>query len=526
MTTRYIDSRGAEVLSTRLDVPRSKRENRRPYAHATGIAFLLSLFAMWNGYPVLYQDTEAYLRRPGQALVQHGIPGIATSWTEDAKAAPDSYLSSQNVPSSGAETSDENAVDTWVGGRSVYWGLLAYAAVFLFGSWGVVALNGFCCSIAITILWFRSLGQVSARRLYALITPLVVLTPLGMSTALMTPDIMAAVMIISFGVLGTTWGRLSRLDRAVLLALGSFAAVSHDSLIFLSAGLGVIAAVLIARRLRNGMSIPVWNLGALAIPLATGVAGTVIFTLAAVEVTGRAPLRYPFLTANLAELDFGKRHLQDACHEKGYAVCAFTDRLPVSWTDFIFDKSPDTGIYATAPYSVRRELSDEQYRFALGAIVQEPIPAIVALSGKALRQVVTFDLEELQQTTKHDFFYRSMPADVVAAAEETKLWRNPMYLRWVTLASYISVALGALLLLNIARLTRMGSIQLPSGSMELLAILVAGVVLNAAICGILASPLGRFQARVVWIVPMIACLLIAVAKQRSSNCRGSERGTI
>jgi hypothetical protein len=36
---------------------------------------------------------------------------------------------------------------------------------------------------------------------------------------------------------------------------------------------------------------------------------------------------------------------------------------------------------------------------------------------------------------------------------------------------------------------------------------VSGVILNAIVCGALSGPWGRYQARVMWLLPMIAMLL-------------------
>src|SRR5262249_26894228 len=38
-------------------------------------------------------------------------------------------------------------------------------------------------------------------------------------------------------------------------------------------------------------------------------------------------------------------------------------------------------------------------------------------------------------------------------------------------------------------------------------VLVAGVVVNGLICGALSEPLGRYQARVIWLIPLAAGLL-------------------
>ncbi len=48
-------------------------------------------------------------------------------------------------------------------------------------------------------------------------------------------------------------------------------------------------------------------------------------------------------------------------------------------------------------------------------------------------------------------------------------------------------------------------------------VIVGGVTLNAIVCGAFSGPWGRYQARVVWLIPMAAVLLLEHA------VRGTER---
>ena len=54
-----------------------------------------------------------------------------------------------------------------------------------------------------------------------------------------------------------------------------------------------------------------------------------------------------------------------------------------------------------------------------------------------------------------------------------------------------------------------------SGFWEFAGLVLVGVVLNAAVCGMLSGPEDRYQARVVWLVPLLA--LIASSTNPSSE---------
>ena len=42
----------------------------------------------------------------------------------------------------------------------------------------------------------------------------------------------------------------------------------------------------------------------------------------------------------------------------------------------------------------------------------------------------------------------------------------------------------------------------------------AGVILNAAVCGILSGPFPRYQSRIVWLIPAGAVLLLTRLRRR------------
>ncbi len=62
-------------------------------------------------------------------------------------------------------------------------------------------------------------------------------------------------------------------------------------------------------------------------------------------------------------------------------------------------------------------------------------------------------------------------------------------------------------LVALARRQRPGSP--PSRLVAAAVFLLVAVVVNAAVCGILSGPFARYQARIVWLVPLTAVLLVA-----------------
>ena len=67
------------------------------------------------------------------------------------------------------------------------------------------------------------------------------------------------------------------------------------------------------------------------------------------------------------------------------------------------------------------------------------------------------------------------------------------------------------------------TISVPDHVLLFSALILVGLLVNGLVCGVLASPLGRFQARIIWVVPFLALTIAAVAALRGPVLR---RGVI
>jgi hypothetical protein len=479
----------------------------RPYVHALGAALLLMLVSIWNGYPLLYEDTEAYVGRPATALSLKGPSWLASEWASPEQTSPTGGAPTASSPSAGGEETN----DGWLAGRSVYWGTLAYLVIVGFGVWGIVALNALSTGLVIAFFWFRALRQ-STFRFYLVVAVVAACSYASLFVALLMPDILAALLIAGMALLIVTWRELRVADRLVLLLLCVLAAISHDSIMLIAVG---IVGVALLNRAFSGAAgwLKSWGqAAAISAPIVAGVLALLLFNLMAVAQTGQAPMRYPFLSAHLTSLESGQRHLEKKCPEAGYALCSYQDRLPAVWTDFIFSRSEETGIFGPAPPDRRRELSDEQYRFAINVAADQPALLTFELVRETIVQLLTFDLYDLRQSAKQGFFERNFPTSVVAQAERSKLWTDPGTFKPFEYLQTITAVLGLAAIIIFGVLRAMGLVSAPKHFWSIMLLILAGVIVNAAVCGILASPWGRFQARVVWLITLLGVTVLAIAR--------------
>jgi len=259
---------------------------------------------------------------------------------------------------------------------------------------------------------------------------------------------------------------------------------------------------------------PGW--GALKLPaaaVAVGLAGNLAYSAVVTAVFDRALLSRPHISAHLADMGPGAEMLQARCPQVGLALCAHAERLPMDWIAFLFDSNAETGVFAAVPLEEKIALQAEQTRFLLETLRFDPVGTLGGLMGDGLHQLWTLSLEDTALDVEElHFIERSFPPDVAAAIRGSRIFHATGFaegLSRVALATGV-LAAGALVVWGLRGTPAFAPPQAQAARLRMLvAVLLAGVVLNALICGILASPYGRFQARIVWLLPFAALLAYA-----------------
>ena len=473
------------------------------------VALILMLIPIWNGFPLLYEDTAAYISRPAKAIGPM-IGDRSLDWIEPASrnagTPPDT-----SKPGVAVYALEED--DTWMAGRSVYWGTAAYLTTLLAGPFGVVLLSAFLVAITLTITWFKMLGRASARELWVVSAALSLATPLGVFVGLMTPDVLSGVFVVALAGLATRWEALSRIERAALLAIACFAALSHDSIVAMSALLFPLAATalwFISRRSRPDKAIACGLLGA---PLLVGILGAVVFHAVAVQATGKPPLRMSFLSAHIAHTEFGARAIRAQCKERSFEICKHTEKFPVGWTSFLFDRDPETGVFGPATLEEKRRLNEEQADLMIGAIMRYPFPALEHFAGDVYMQLATFDLSDVRQARKAAKFEQMFTPSLYGSWQDSRLAKDDAVLSAIGLLTYLVVFISLIAMPFLARGKGTDSGKYCAASI-FVGLILMGILANAIVSGILASPWGRFEARLIWLLPYAAFALWAVSRSR------------
>ena len=305
--------------------------------------------------------------------------------------------------------------------------------------------------------------------------------PLAASQA--GPDVWAGLLLLAALVLFRYGRSLTRAEAGLALGTLAFGVAAHASHVLLAAALAVGALLLGRRRQRRA--------GALLLGgVAAGVAAILAASLIGFGEASLAPKRYPIVLARAIEDGPALWHLEEHCDRYAYTVCeVFPDGIPDDVGSFLWAEG---GVRDRASPAQMEAIRAEEPLILRRALAEYPFFQARQAGANFARQLAAFtDLPRLGQR----------PAYLGSGTVEREGRRMLTASRLSVLAQGL-VTLGGALLLGAGLAARV----LPVGAadLRLLGLLLLGLAANAAICGVLSVPEGRYQARVVWVLPVVA----------------------
>jgi len=481
-------------------------------------ALALSWAAVLNGQPFVHPDSVGYTRGPDVAVIKLLGPRFGTVWGKTNEKQIDHPATAATPGVKAAASADDNEV---MGGRSIYYGFLAYLGALTGGFWLTVFVQslGVALLVEIALRGLRIMGLSTYAGVMALLT-------LGTSApffaAFVMPDIWAGVAIGALAALFALSRRLTRVDMALLAAMTAFAALAHNSVVPV---LGVMTAAggglwLLKRGdapdPRAGLVV-----GAAAIVIA--LAGSFAFSAMVKHTVGAPPLNPPFLTARVVADGPGERYVHDHCAGQPFAVCKYAARFPMDVDHFLWGVTSKDGVFETVSGPERRALANQDARFALAAARAYPVQQAAASTRNAALQMVDTDLSDFNyKPSLRAGFASTVPAAPYAAMQTTAAFREAWPLRalWGLQSGVVLISLAMLGWMTL-RAQKAGSAHAePSDALILALLILVGVLANGAVCGVLSTLYGRYQARVIWLLPMAATMLALVrTRARAASVR-------
>jgi hypothetical protein len=262
----------------------------------------------------------------------------------------------------------------------------------------------------------------------------------------------------------------------------------------------LLAAAIIARLLSTKIS----RAGIMALTLAAGIgfASEIVFALVVEKLLGVQIARPPVIMARMVADGPGASYLYKKCPQAGLVACEFVDRLTSDSDGFLWDTSPATGIYATSPIEKRRELGNEQYRFAAAVLAYDPVGQIAAWLNDGFQQLRMVGLSDFLWAADQAFL--RLPRDHAERMARSSVWRKDFPIKIFSALTIFAAILSFMFVcVTLIRYWRDVSVE----QKIFCFVILLGEVSNALICGALSGPHERYQARLTWLIPVVGLLL-------------------
>jgi hypothetical protein len=459
--------------------------------------------ALYNGQPIFFPDTTAYIRGADAAIAK--ITGHQSIWSPPP------------VSAAGDIVSLSNPKDKFViAGRSIYYGALVYAGDLLDRFWPTILMQAAAVALAVGLTLYLTIG-FSWLALAMIVSGLALVTPMAFFASFLMPDVFAGVAILGAANLAVLADRMSRTTMLAWISLICAAALFHTSHLLLMVAIFSLC-VLCKAILKIEIS---WKgVAGLAFCIAFAFAGEAAFNIAVKKSLGAEPVRPPYLMARLIADGPGADYLKANCPQANFTVCRFVDRLPLSSAEnFLWNSDPNQGgVFATSDPDTRRLLVAEQNYFILATVKYDPLGVIGSVLRNGISQIAVIGLTEFNYQEINLSFYRShVPQNYLTIMQETKAWNDQMPVgpasKLVVASTVLSIVFIAWLLIQNHR-----AVERDRRFETFAGMIIAGVLLNAFICGALSGPTERYQTRVIWLAPFLACLLYFWQRPTAVRC--------
>jgi hypothetical protein len=423
------------------------------HAAAYGVTIaLLCVPALWNGFPLMFDDVGGYLERwptGSLGLGRSTVYGLMLWGTRSAAFVPVIVL--------------QALVTAFVVDCSV--------AVF------APARPRWVLPVAVA-----AIAATSGVALY-------VCKPI--------PDAWAAPAVLALHLVAWHGASLAKWERAVLAAIVVFAGATHMATFGVLAGLSVLYAIAWLARRRFGFA-P--RIGAAIMAVWSGL---LLLLVGNVMAAGQFTLGSDgeiFLFARMVEDGMAANILAEECPRADWQLCRYRDALPAYAEAFIFD--------ADSPLRKIGGAADPRARAEIAAIIARSLarhPLAHAARARALTAGQFVDvgtggaIEPLMSGHTRAMLARYAPALIPgfdAARQQTDDIDVSDWSDWVVMPLSVAASLALpVLAVLVWRSGRRRAAMLP-------ALLSVALVGNAAICGVVAGMNDRYQARLAWLAPL------------------------
>ncbi len=472
---------------------------------------MLSVLAV-NGRPLFYFDSMWYVAQGDTALRQLGIKGESPLHDRNQRLKSEAEKAGGETSAGAAATTEITAENTVDGSRSAGYSLISGILARLGILEGLIVLNVVAVMLSVWLpmrLAQRQLGlHVSLAQMVCLPVIVASLGSLPFFVAYLMPDTFAPVLILTLATL-TVFGRSMRWWEMLLaFAIGGFAIVSHLSHLAIAALL-VPASMLVSVTLSRHR----WWLPPALVLVVVGIgfAEQSLLRTAAKEVAHSEVVIKPYITARLIQDGPGLRYLESHCPDPAIATCKLFDALQLSddpyrltATHIVFETSERLGSFRLMTPEDQKLVAESQIPFFFDVLKAAPVDTTLAFIKNMLIQSRWVSVEMTLQTDKMVAQSAGVSGLASGAFQHGRLTNDLGWYGAMTtmqnMLYLVSLALTAVLLFWPHRV--------PGKIKALVVMLLFGILANALVCGGISQPATRYGARVIWLLPLGATMLV------------------
>lgn len=491
-------------------------------------AILLCVPAIYAGRPQPFSDSKAYY-----ALGQATASAI-TGHLRDANGVGAS-LRSKVPPSDSVHRGQDRATSvrlayTVAASRSPYWSVLFYLAATIGTAWLMVAAQAL---IAALVIWI-ALRAFGVDRVYLpIVAVLTLASSLPVEVMFLMPDLFAGLVILAAAVIAFRLEVIRRWERACLWMVMAGGALFHTSHLLVLATLGLSLMLLELAGRRGSISsadtsgVARGSTGLVLLAAAVGCIGAIGYPIAVQATLHERLYAPPFLAARLIADGPGRAVLaQDCASGDVWGWCRLAGRPMTDANVILWSTKPTTASFQAADYDQRVRIIQEQQRFVARVVSAYPGQVVGTLAANVARLFFEYGTRE-------------------SLDDRTTLFRDPDFAvltRIIPGSGHCASRGDCRLAINIPALDRRIGLTLLASWIGIgififkggqhrrwigfLTFVIAGLCLNAIICGGLSGDAQRYQSRVTWLVPLMAMILLADCLQAKQIAgRESKQGS-
>jgi len=369
------------------------------------------------------------------------------------------------------------------------------------------------------LIWLTQrawLGTAHARTHLLILAVLAAGTSAPWIASLLLPDALTPALVLALALLGFTDDRLGMAERVALAVLATLATASHLSHL----PLGVALVVLVA------LSRWAWRPVLLvATPL---LAAAILLVASNAVVQGRAaisPYGSVFLLARLAADGPAARTVAAACATSpppAWRLCAWVGRMPADSDEFLWRGDGPVWGHPGGPTGLAPEAS----AIIAATLARDPVAVLQGLVMNATAQAGRFRVgdtlvpDHLDVTVGRQLRLGFPPAEYarfatgLQASGQLRAAADP-YL-WPQVPIIVLSCIGLAVAVAATRDRQRAGF--------LLAVPLA-LLMNAAVTGGLSKPHDRYQARLIWLLPLAALGALPASARPLARPRGGADAT-